>query len=985
MALTKYDLTRGNTSSTWFTFARAVATAEPTGDLVAVNVPRWGFPKSIAGLWGEEEALDELGGRDRIKILAGGYDSTTGASPNPLIVTQEAGNRKLRFSWAPDMSKVVGRVFYGCSSLSGAVPISGPDIRSLRSATGNRNDNSCFIPQTGVVCFGTIIVICAKHEFIGGAWIPTGTAVAVSTESLSVSVSEGPEFTIFYDDTVNSSPINSREPRLNTWACTGWYCPWYSGDLDERPEEVIIPFVDYQSAPGSTATPIAEGGRAYWFKLKLSSTTGKYEPVQASGGGPAMAVLELPATGLWDPPFGATGARPRYMHIHAAGVTEYGEEENGKWQVVVASGDEANSMIRVIVNDTSDTGFHIPSNWTVIDNWHGTIDTAIRTPPTAGGGTALDNNGNAGNQFVGVGPGPTPGTLLLGGDAVGEGSWILTPGSSTTSTPSHETFIGSAGARVTRPASFHIRADRADLEARTILMDETRSIVYNGQIPTNGDASLNKRLALNDYAFSWESGAQGSWGFVPQTGYEQNAFVIGDYIYLATIRISGSNSIVRRELPVIVTGEPLQIGPGGRQWLIDDPRIYQFENATVAKVVPCTQDSGGIWYEMPMTGSALSALDPQPPVKANAVFRVTKVRTVPATRICYFGPTLRDSSSDGALPTGQTLPLGLRMWIRSNSARQADTPQCNYPSPKRSCSSGPLWLAWDAGSSAGNYVALGDYSIVGDTARWQCLTEPFRGSINSNSEEKFVLRSGPYGAGAASDADTDIYLAFSEFCQFGTEDSTNGYAAVDTFGYPLPAATYTSPVSILTVYPPEKAVIDHTFPASFTLFFAGIMPEDSWDQYTRSASDGIPTLPLLTIQSGDAAKFLTINAHPGSENSGHTDFVASYSITSQSGGPTETLDSTPFLRGRGLIGAVSYDESDDTARIYLCHNGRYIGEAKLVDIGWTSVDMKKIRFGNHVSTDLARVGTFQWLGIAVDTELLDEEAVLEKFRTLEFL
>ena len=978
MSLTKFNLTRGNTSSSWFSFQRGASTVEPGGALVSPNVPRWGAQKGVAGLWGDVESLDQLSNRDRIAILAAGHDA--GTSAGPLLVTLD-GSSALRFSWTADLSKVVGRYMYGSTLPSGT---QGPDIRSTRSQTSNFTDGVCYVPVTGFACFGTVIVVCCVYRPVLGTWQPVGTAVAWTAEAPDTGTPSGPEFSIFYDDTINSSEVNPAEFRLNTFACTGWYAPGYSGSTGQRPTEVIVPFVDYQNAPRQdvNTSPMPNGGRAYWFKLKRDNS-GKYIPVTHVESGvtiPSIGVLDLPANAFWQPgDFSHPPVRARYMHIHAAGVTEYAD---GKWQVVVASGDEANSMIRVIVNNTADSEFYKPSNWTVINNWHGTIDTSLRIPPNAGTGSPLQDNGNAGNQFVGVGPGPTAGTLLLGGDAVGDGSWILTPGSMTSSsTPAHETLIGSAGARMNRPASFHMRADRADTLPRLVAVDETRSIVYDGP----STIGTLERAKLNDFAFSWQSGLKGTWGFVPQTGYQQNYFVIGEYIYLASEPdVYLVNSIIRRKLPPIIAGEPLQVGPGGRQWLVNSPITYDYTNNPAATmVIPCVRSTSGLWQQMDIGGNPVGALDPQPPVLANAVFRITKVRTHPATHLCYLGPTRDSASQPGVLPTGQALGLGLRAWVRSNSARQSDSPQRNYASPKRSCSVGELTLAWDSGivvpGGPPYYVSLGDYSIVNDVGTWRCVLEPFQGAVRwdsgSQSIEQFFLRSAP----PPDDADTDIYLAIGEFCQFGGE--TSSAAGVDVFGYPLPART--AGTSSYLVSPPELAAIEHTLTSSFTVLFAGIAPEDSWDQYSPSATGGIPTIPLLTIRTSDGEHFLTISAKPGGDNG--TAFVASYQLTTQSGGPSASVDSFPFLRGRALLGAITYDPNDDVARVYLCHNGRYLGQTKLIGLKWKDAIMKQIRFGEVRSTSIARVGTFQWMGVAIDTSAIDEVDIIKYFQNLGFL
>src|SRR5262249_54865412 len=148
-----------------------------------------------------------------------------------------------------------------------------------------------------------------------------------------------------------------------------------------------------------------------------------------------------------------------------------------------------------------------------------------------------------------------------------------------------------------------------------------------------------------------------------------------------------------------------------------------------------------------------------------------------------------------------------------------------------------------------------------------------------------------------SDADCDVYVAFSEFSTF-----TTGFPGtsirIDGFGYPLPPKDNngTSP----SIFPPELAgIVGLSFPADFSFLLGGAFPEDSWSQYTQSG-DPLPTLPqappvfpIFTIANADSSKFLTFEALPGGDNG--ADFVASYTVRTQSVAPATAFTCTPFL------------------------------------------------------------------------------------------
>ena len=218
MTLTKYSLSRWTTQRGWFSFARNVATRCPNGVAVAADVSRWSFERNLAGLWGDEEALESLSSLSNADILAAGYDSGTGSNCFPLLVAQSAST--LRFNWGASLENTVFRTMYNRYGLVGSTHINiGPDIRS---ATGDVQDDVCYVPKTGVICFGTMVIICEVFRFAAATWSPVGTAIAYSLDGLNTSIA--PQFTIYYDDS-EASPISLNEPRINTWSCTNWYCP----------------------------------------------------------------------------------------------------------------------------------------------------------------------------------------------------------------------------------------------------------------------------------------------------------------------------------------------------------------------------------------------------------------------------------------------------------------------------------------------------------------------------------------------------------------------------------------------------------------------------------------------------------------------------------------------------------------------------------------------------------------------------------------
>ena len=91
------------------------------------------------------------------------------------------------------------------------------------------------------------------------------------------------------------------------------------------------------------------------------------------------------------------------------------------------------------------------------------------------------------------------------------------------------------------------------------------------------------------------------------------------------------------------------------------------------------------------------------------------------------------------------------------------------------------------------------------------------------------------------------------------------------------------------------------------------------------------------------------------------------------------------MRGRGLLGAIVYKSSTDTAVVYLCHDGRYLTPVVINSVGWGSHEMKRIKFGDERDSVDSNVGPFQWFGVAVDSAVNIESQVKSQFRSLDFL
>jgi hypothetical protein len=431
------------------------------------------------------------------------------------------------------------------------------------------------------------------------------------------------------------------------------------------------------------------GGRFFWFKLKRDGA-GVYQPLFINSQ-PVVAQYTLDAN-----VYGAASP-PAYQHFHSAGIMRHGED---KYAVVGAVGDQyCSSNIRIIVNDVSDSGFANPANWSVKVNSYGTIDSAMTDAtlnngfggPTNPPPAAVNANSNSGNQFVGAAPGPEKDSLLVGGDAGSDGGHVLRyPSTTLADPPTHEIVLSSVNYEISRPLYFSARTDEPHKKVRTVVMSRVSDRRFKFDQPGG----------LDTFGLSYSSGEAGSWCDVPMrdyvgsttVAYSENVFVIKDYIYLIEQTAQGSTRVVRRKLPARVQGQPLLIGPGGAQWLVDNP-----ETANVGSGVQACVQSSGQWLTRNMNGTNGAALSPQPPTMTKAVYRMTALRSGTRNLLSVFPAVPAGNNPTQKMSASQpyTNIYSMRTWMLANSAKATDSPQ---RAAGRSASAAAFDIGWFGGN-----------------------------------------------------------------------------------------------------------------------------------------------------------------------------------------------------------------------------------------------------------------------------------------------
>jgi hypothetical protein len=443
--------------------------------------------------------------------------------------------------------------------------------------------------------------------------------------------------------------------------------------------------------------------------------------------------------------------------------------------------------------------------------------------------------------------------------------------------------------------------------------------------------------------------------------------------------------LLRRRLPVTFAVEPLQIGPGGSQWLRDDPTRMGIADAQVQL---CPRDESGQFLIPSSDGSTvLGPITPQPPVRVRAVYRVCKqFHDANGGRAMSLVPTQTHPVDRSALrqdselfPTPWTPPDALtprRMRLRYLTMARIPSMDSPAVAQGRSASGGYCDLFYDGGPNAvGNTGGLWTFS----DQDWQWAHRQW--SIGVGLRESLLI----YSRSNTRSIDTDYFIAFSEF-------ATDTYASS---GYPLPpdipdccpggqdvfAVGTVEP----TRFPDESAEIRNlNLSGSWTVLAAGLCNIDSWDHFCSQnpASPGYP-LPTLFDPATQRRIVLTASTLFGNNLSSGVRVVAGGRTLSAK--PAATLGRVPFLRGRPILLAIV--KSGNSLRVHACVSGV---AADPVDVSGHNIPPPQVQtllFGGPIDWPFPdeRVNAAQWVGVRTENRALSDAEVLAQFRSLAFL
>lgn len=939
-------------------FSRGIETVEPGGAPVGPHQPRFGPPQTLTGIEEPEQLIDS-GLAINTQLMHAGFDLD---GQRHVLMVYDGQRRNLRIyrENAPQNGTFSLTRSIVVTSLPGLPSGDFLGIAQPTSPAGTEAFEVC----NGLVIHGTLVLLC--RVFVkqpSGTWVIHGVGIIYSTDL-------GTSWTRYFTDTAD--PRNIGRSRLSGWEMTNFYCP--GPPAKSGPLQVVVPFADYRQAGGE---PLAAGGRAFWFVLSRTSTSQPLIPLTGSGPGG----VTVPRVGMFT--MDTTPIDNQYTHMHAVACTEYFGNKTPGWQMLIGIGDNiCSSIMRIIVQDpTCYWEPMLPSglpNWIVQPNWHGRTDSAVYDATLNGGwggpgvGQTPANDSTTGNQFVGAGPGPQRGTVLLGVDAMGEGVHICDPGHTVDSHPQMKVAAGDSGT-ISKANCFYIRTDRPERATRTV----TASMVLSALL-----ANRTTDCQIDGIWFSRQSGLPGTWGYFNLNYGDQRHAVVDDFIY----HCRGSGTLlIRRRLQATLPVEPLQIGPGGSQWLRDDPT--RFANSGL-QVLPCPRDAQGRFLIPSSDGTAtLGPITPQPPVKVNAVYRVCKLfNDANGGRVMSIIPTQTHPIDRSALrqlseifPTPWTPPEALtprRMRLRYLT--MARTPSLDSPAiaAGRSPSGGYLDMFYDGGPNA--VANVGGLWVFADQ-NWQWTHRQWTIGVGSRESLLIYSRTNPRSI------DTDYFIAFSEF-------------ATDTFassGYPLPADIpdccpggpdiFAAELVEPTRFPDELAEIRNlNLSGSWTVLVAGLCNIDSWD-HLCTQNPGSPGYPLLTLMDPVSNQRIILTASTNFGNNFNSGIRVVAGGRTLSAKPQGTLERLPFLRGRPILLAIV--RQGNTLRLHGSVSGIVAPPVNVSGPLVPPPQVQSLLFSAPSDWPFAdeRVTAAQWVGVRTENRALSDAEVMAQFRSLAFV
>jgi hypothetical protein len=443
-------------------------------------------------------------------------------------------------------------------------------------------------PISGTICHGVIILQCNVAVPGPNGWVSN----RVGFMTCNIADLGGPKNRWWRRHAVS----DALSPRLEgvgmgiSWSLQSW---WSTERTGIAPTSAWIAATDYHGAPAK------DGGAYFLFRMQRPTTT--------SSAWTLDPVVELP--GRWYDPTNRS-------HSHTIGITRYGA--NG----IAAIGSRGDSLGNAAVYawTIADENLYslasIPSiggyNWRRAGPlWigpqlvHGNIDPSLSDAQVR----------YSGNQFVGLAPGPTTGTFIVGADEVTEALWTTGPFD-----------INALG--LVSPLGF----------TNTWLLSQTKPILPAGEGPwrhylcfhikthrphaLNGEYVAQFSPSQNDMD-SWHNqriiyspdGAHWAHVSAHQENMQTVPWIAGDRIWIGSYGKQLGRGVRSIAIPDLISARPLVVAPGGKNAAVAAPEFSDLGigvSAVANPPLPPTVSpppSMGPWYHIinqPITTSIAS-------------------------------------------------------------------------------------------------------------------------------------------------------------------------------------------------------------------------------------------------------------------------------------------------------------------------------------------------------------------------------------------
>lgn len=1057
-----------------FSFARNCLTADPLGNQVAVNTPRFAAAGAVAGQLGAEQSV--LTGLGTSPVAFSGKD----LDGNAMVVAFDNSGSFRRFRVltenSPDSNVWTTRATVNLSRPASGMSGNIGDVRGKAGVNG-QDDGLCYLPRACSIVHGTIVFFCEVLVRTSGTydnWLTTqsrGIGVACSTDY-------GATFPYTWDDSASS--FNPGKARGTGWSLgCNYYCPF---QVQGAPFlEAWISAIDYQFANGGGSPELPAGGTAIWFRLDRATVNDRFIPVNVANtctvGRDNLNITSTALSGIYSQRQGcaifkdtdstlgiliaesdsrwssitrltnisktnyAAGGYTTQKNWHGFIDTEV--QKNSGWPTFTGSISSGSSTLTVNANGTA-----LGATWArYLADYSNLIGTTIRVPGagaagadlvaqvsayseagpnitlTSAAGTTVASvtchmqvrgDYSSGNQFVACGPGPAANEVILGGDAVLGTVDIV---NATATRCRHQTVWGGhsderelADATVTSP-SFQRWGDQR-LFLATLWCDapEKSTRVMVGVLQRANQIATVDPVNVDAFIISRDSGRKGTWAVMQwpnQADYPVGSVGLhcaNEYLYATT-----ASAIVRYKLPGVVAGRALEIGPGQTNYLLEQfgGPLGGYDSDTPDNFIKCPK-VGGLFQRVAISGdgsgqapgTALGALDPQPPIQhdpsnANSgnVYRVVgrRLKTgvagpLPATNnVMANFPIFTKRGSLESEFTG-TLGWGAAFtgWFKwrlfvLNATDQAES--FAIASGRSPCV-GLVPFRWEAYGGTNPLPYTGPSFIQASNDMWHAVRSQrlHTAAWNANSGSA-VLISALTGANKDKE-DNDHYIAFDSV-SMGNAD----------YGYPQPRAasggTANNVAIVPAANPNEVAKITSLGlggGSSFTLILTGKVAEHCWDHFTFRDVTNIDW-PIVTLYADDNT-CLTVAPSPyTTTSSGSPSYTinrtaALRSTIRSSGADTiKDMNDATFLANEGLIVVIRFDAATNVITIDAVNGGRRLTTQTSTQAAWAGITFNELRFSNR---DQSVVNSFDWFNLWMENRLLTDVQVNSELNSLDF-